>query len=181
MKIALLGNLPKPLDNSLHRGIERFNSNLAQELAKLGHEVTVFTNTPHENNCEVKPLLCSSEASKVFKLHENNSQEFAKIARRAYLAALKEIESKKFEIIHNNSLDTLPLLASSTLSIPMLTGLHSEPTPKQKYLFEYQTYRPDSFYCATSTHTKKHGRRLFRILTWQSLKAGRLNLKSQWS
>ena len=177
MKIALLGNLPKPLDNSLHRGIERFNSNLAQELAKLGHEVTVFTNTPHENNCEVKPLLCSSEASKVFKLHENDSQEFAKIARRAYLAALKEIESKKFEIIHNNSLDTLPLLASSTLSIPMLTGLHSEPTPKQKYLFEYQTYRPDSFYCATSTHTKKAWKETFPDIDVAVVESGTLKLE----
>ncbi len=181
MKIALLGNLPRPLDNSLYRGIESFNSSLADELTSLGHDVTVYTSTPTNSSCELKNLIdpsCLGKLKELYDKGKTNSQDFAKIARHSYLSVIKEIESLEFDLIHNNSLETLPLLASSTINTPMLTGLHHPPTSKQKYLLEYQTYRPKSFFCASSNIIRDVWKQSFPDLDVAMIEAGTLKLKN---
>lgn len=156
MKIAVLGNVTHPLHEPFYRGVERFTHGLAKKLIQKGHEVTLFSK---ENDlpCETIPILSEHENHKLAKLSEKpatNWEQIDNIKRKGHLAVMKKIAKGKFDIVHNNSLDTFPLLASQKLNTLMITTLHAPPTAEHVYMFQEMRRNVHSYFCATSYHIK---------------------------
>lgn len=183
MKIAVIGNTTHSLHNPLYRGVERFTHSLTRKLAQIGHEVVLF-DKPGETICPSFPILSDEENRHYIKLKTSNTSDLTKrneIRKSGYIRAMKHIASGRFDIVHNNSLDPLPLLASQKLNALMITTLHSGPSEQHVYLFEKMRDKVNSYFCATSSHTKKQWRKGVKNLDVALIPNGVLALNDEIS
>lgn len=165
MKIAVIGNVTHPLHDPYHRGVERFTRGLAKKLAQRGHDTVLFTafqsRMEHKEASHLKlsPILGPEENERMARLARNNffkgqlshnQQNIEEIKTNGYIQVMKEIARGGYDLVHNNSYDIVPLLASSRINIPMLTTFHAPPGPEHKELFQKEPERARSYFCAGS-------------------------------
>jgi glycosyltransferase involved in cell wall biosynthesis len=133
LRICLIASSRFPVKEPFAGGLEAHTHSLATQLARRGHEVSVFAApgtdeklSPHL--LDVLPFECSGIArNDIAALPEVWMQE-----HHAYLAlmlGLSKSGAQRFDVIHNNSLHHLPVAMSSAVDVPMVTTLHTPPTP----------------------------------------------------
>lgn len=161
MHIALIAHSRHPISEPFAGGLESMTWHLAQALLERGHLITLFAapgTEPHPglNLLEVKPLHLSDAARRDPSMPD---PEWVHI-HHAYLQVVRYLSRHpEIDVVHNNSLHYLPLVMAATIGAPMLTTLHTPPTPWMEsgvQLMEGGTGR----FVAVSEHTARSWRHL---------------------
>jgi len=143
MRIALISQLYGPVRESFSGGTEVFVYNLAEELARRGHKVTVFATGDSElKNSKLISVVDRSYWAKLLEATKEEIEDIYTVRRwmgDEVLGYLKSIiylkkNANDFDIVHNHSLNYISLtLPDYLLDLPFLTTLHF-PEHKTRYL-----------------------------------------------
>ncbi|MEM8808266.1 MAG: glycosyltransferase [Cyanobacteria bacterium P01_G01_bin.38] len=125
MKIAILCHLDHPISSPFAGGLEVHTWHLARSLIAKGHEVTTFASGDSDPCLNLYPAT-----QQALQLEASFPPQRDAIKRTVYQKLMQVIQRGGFDIIHNNSLNTLPLLAAHRLGIPMVSVLHTPPFAK---------------------------------------------------
>lgn len=116
MKIAIVAHLKFPIAEPFAGGLERHTHLLATRLKARGHAVTLFASRGSDPSLGLVGV-CDPTGDDC-----DDAVESA-----AYLTVMAQIAAGGFDVVHNNSLHVLPLRASRTVPVPMMTVLHTPP------------------------------------------------------
>ena len=138
MKVAILSPVAWRTP-PLHYGPwEQMASNLAEELVKLGVEVTLFA---------TQDSLTSGKLNAVIEEgYETKKGQDAKVLECLHISNLME-NANDFDIIHNH-FDFLPLTYSKLIPTPMITTIHG--FSSEKIIPVYQKYNANTSYVSIS-------------------------------
>lgn len=131
MRIVLVAHDRYPIAEPFAGGLESFVWHLAKRLRQRGHHVTLFAGPGSD------PCLCAEELRVTpWQLSELARADVAMLPERAveetfaYLELMQQLARRDdVDVVHNNSLHYLPIALSDLLSAPVLTSLHTPPTP----------------------------------------------------
>ncbi|TQK30174.1 glycosyltransferase [Arthrobacter sp. SLBN-53] len=132
-RIALIASNRHPIRQPFAGGLETHVWHLARALVQRGHHVSLFAGTGSDTG-----LACES-----LRVHEMTLSSAAQADvsmpaasfmadHHAYLSLMLDLargDSEQYDIVHNHSLHHLPVAMAPMLSIPMLTTVHTPPTP----------------------------------------------------
>jgi glycosyltransferase involved in cell wall biosynthesis len=145
-----------PISQPFAGGLEAHVWHLARALAGLGHEVSLFAADGSDpefdsHTLTVRKLSLSPAAQRDSSMpsHEFMSEH------HAYLTLMLQLsgpEADGFDIIHNHSLHHLPVAMAPLLTTPMLTSVHTPPTPWLESAIDVEGGRGTRF-AAVSRHT----------------------------
>ncbi|WP_199253438.1 glycosyltransferase [Mycolicibacterium mengxianglii] len=133
LRIALIASNRFPICQPFAGGLEAHVWHLARTLARHGHEVALFAGQGSDPE-----LGCSSLTVRTLALSAAAQRDPSMPAaafmndHHAYLSLMLELSSPEagsFDVIHNHSLHHLPVAMAPLLSTPMLTTVHTPPTP----------------------------------------------------
>lgn len=137
MKIAVLARTMFPIRKPFFGGMEMHTYTLVEQLLQRGHEVTLYAAKGSDPKLNVVSL--TKPQAKYFGSTQQYQliKRFRQYARSRQLEikfaeAINTIASRKFDIIHNNSLHTLPIRYAHLRHIPVLTTLHVPPVREMK-------------------------------------------------
>lgn len=125
MRIGIIAHLKYPIAEPFAGGLEMHTHLLARSLRDRGHAVTVFASSRSEPELGLE-AICSETAISTVGTAEATDIAFFK-EHHAYLSLMSELRHRRFDIIHNNSLHYIPVTMADSLSIPMVTTLHTPP------------------------------------------------------
>jgi glycosyltransferase involved in cell wall biosynthesis len=133
LRIALIASSRFSISQPFAGGLEAHVWHLARALAARGHQVSLFAapGSDPDLGCHtiaVRPL----EVSKTAVADASMPPEAFMADHHAYLTLMLQLAGcagDDFDIIHNHSLHYLPVAMAPMLSIPMLTTVHTPPTP----------------------------------------------------
>lgn len=133
LRVALIASTRYPIRQPFAGGLEAHVCHLARALASSGYRVSLFAASGSDPGLrcrmlDVRPLNLSDAARR-----DVSMPPAAFMAdHHAYLSFMLWLAgpgSQEFDVIHNHSLHYLPVAMASTLSTPMLTTVHTPPTP----------------------------------------------------
>lgn len=133
MRIALLGPSRHPVAEPFAGGQESYVATLAAALRHRGHHVTLYaasgSNDSLADTVLTYPHLprLSAVAALDFQLPEPGFLR----DQHAFLWAIDQLITHRadIDVVHNNSLHHLPLVASHAVGLPLVTTLHTPPFP----------------------------------------------------
>ncbi|HEY3996941.1 MAG TPA: glycosyltransferase [Mycobacterium sp.] len=133
LRIALIASSRFSISQPFAGGLEAHVWHLAHALARCGHEVSLFAATGSDEDLDcrtiaVRPLELSDAARSDVSMPQANFMA----DHHAYLTLMLQLAGcarDDFDIIHNHSLHYLPVAMAPMLSTPMLTTVHTPPTP----------------------------------------------------
>jgi glycosyltransferase involved in cell wall biosynthesis len=133
LRIVLIGSSRFPIRQPFPGGLEAHVWHLARALVDHGHEVSLFAAPGSDPgpDCEMLTVrhLALSEAA---RSDADMPAATFMAEHHAYLSLMLQLArsgDQRFDLIHNHSLHHLPVAMAPMLSIPMLTTLHTPPTP----------------------------------------------------
>jgi glycosyltransferase involved in cell wall biosynthesis len=133
LRIALIASSRFPIREPFAGGLEAHVWHLARALSERGHKVSVFA-APGSD----RKLGCHTLAVRSLKVSGAARADVSMPAaefmadHHAYLTLMLQLAScgrDDFDIVHNHSLHYLPVAMARLLSTPMLTTVHTPPTP----------------------------------------------------
>jgi glycosyltransferase involved in cell wall biosynthesis len=133
LRIALIASSRFPISQPFAGGLEAHVWHLSRALAGRGHQVSVFAAPGSDRDLDshtlaVRHLQMSASA----RADASMTAESFMADHHAYLTLMLQLAASgraDFDIIHNHSLHYLPVAMASSLSVPMLTTVHTPPTP----------------------------------------------------
>jgi glycosyltransferase involved in cell wall biosynthesis len=133
MRIALIASARFPIREPFAGGLEAHTWALARGLKRRGHEVTVFAAAGCDPRLGVRELIpaqarISAGARADVSMPAGRSLE----EHHAYLQLMIDMAGKDgaaFDVVHNNCLHYLPIAMARLLRVPMISTLHTPPTP----------------------------------------------------
>lgn len=131
MHVVILASARHPLRQPFAGGLESLTWALVRGLRSRGIDVTLFAGpgsdpTLDAREIAVEPLVLSETA----RADVSMPPEAWLREHHAYLQVMLELRDRQdVDVIHNNSLHYLPVALAQTCSAPMLTTLHTPPTP----------------------------------------------------
>ncbi len=133
LRICLIASSRYPVRQPFAGGLESLTHQLARQLVRRGHEVTLFAAPGSDPELpvaelEIRQIRFSQEALR----DVNSPEEEWMTDHHAYLSLMLDLArsgSGRFDVVHNNSLHHLPVAMSAMLEVPVLTTLHTPPTP----------------------------------------------------
>jgi glycosyltransferase involved in cell wall biosynthesis len=155
-RVALIASTRYPIRQPFAGGLEAHVCHLTLALASRGYRVSLFAAAGSDpglkcQKLEVRPLDLSAAAR-----HDVSMPPAAFMAdHHAYLSLMLWLAGpgrREFDVIHNHSLHYLPVAMASALSTPMLTTVHTPPTPWLESAIGASTGRGTRF-AAVSQHT----------------------------
>ncbi len=153
MRIGLIASVRFPVSEPFAGGLEAHTWSLAHGLKARGHDVTVFAapgSDPalgiHELPVQF-PVLSEAARADVSMTPERWLQE-----HHAYLSLMLDLADTGLDLVHNNSLHYLPVAMASSLRVPVVTALHTPPTPWLESAIQAPRRCPVVF-AAVSEHT----------------------------
>lgn len=131
MHVVIIASANHPLREPFAGGLESLTWHLARGLRQRGVEVTLFAGPGSDPMLEAHELRVNPlELSDVARGDVNMPPERWLTEHHAYLQVMLELQHRDdVDVIHNNSLHHLPIALGATASAPMLTTLHTPPTP----------------------------------------------------
>ncbi|MFJ6114845.1 glycosyltransferase [Agrococcus sediminis] len=164
LRICLIASSRFPVAEPFVGGLEAHTHALTRALIARGHSVTLFAAAGSD------PLLgAHALATEPFEPSEGARRDVGAPPlqwmqeHHAYLGlclALADSGADRFDVIHNNSLHHLPVAMSSAIPVPMLTTLHTPPTPWLESAVQYAA--AGSRFVAVSAFTAQQWRRSVR-------------------
>jgi glycosyltransferase involved in cell wall biosynthesis len=133
LRICLIASSRFPVAEPFAGGLEAQTHTLAGALRDRGHEVTLFAAPGSDPALGATALdVAEFEPSDEARSDVGASPEQWMREHHAYLALMLDLARtghERFDVVHNNSLHHLPVALAPTLSVPMVTTLHTPPTP----------------------------------------------------
>jgi glycosyltransferase involved in cell wall biosynthesis len=131
LRIALIASNRFPIRQPFAGGLEAHVWHLARALTDRGHHVSVFAAPGSDPDIGCTPLTVRDPAlSQAARTDSSMPPATFMTDHHAYLTLMLTLaRSTDFDLIHNHSLHHLPIAMAPMLSIPMLTTVHTPPTP----------------------------------------------------
>jgi glycosyltransferase involved in cell wall biosynthesis len=111
--------------------LEAHTHALAGELIRRGHEVTLFAAPGSDPNLGADELdVATFASSEDARSDVASPPECWMQEHHAYLGLMLDLArngTRRFDLVHNNSLHHLPVAMAQTLDIPLVTTLHTPP------------------------------------------------------
>ncbi|MBT0587082.1 glycosyltransferase [Alteromonas oceanisediminis] len=140
MKLAVIAHPRFPIRSPYAGGLEAFIGSIVCKY-QSAFELTLYAHPDSEVDCELVGFdMCRDDYGRFPDIVENDFM----------LKVMTDIEKRKFDVIHNNSLNPIPLLWASKNSIPLLTTLHTPPYSKLKSAAGLASYSPFVHFTAVS-------------------------------
>ncbi|GFG94387.1 glycosyltransferase family 4 protein [Mycobacterium timonense] len=168
LRVALIASTRYPIRQPFAGGLEAHVCHLTRALASRGYRVSLFAAAGSDpglkcQTLDVRPLDLSEAAR-----HDVSMPPADFMAdHHAYLSLMLWLAgpgSHEFDVIHNHSLHYLPVAMASALPIPMLTTVHTPPTPWLESAIAAAT-GPGTRFAAVSRHTAAAWRNLTGDIT----------------
>jgi glycosyltransferase involved in cell wall biosynthesis len=156
LRVALIASNRFPIRQPFAGGLEAHVCHLARALAAGGYQVSLFAATGSDpglscRTIDVRPFDLSDTARR-----DVSMPSVAFMAdHHAYLSLMLWLAGAgcdEFDVVHNHSLHYLPVAMAPALPIPMLTTVHTPPTPWLESAIGASTGRGTRF-AAVSQHT----------------------------
>lgn len=125
MKIAIIAHLKFAIAEPFAGGLEMHTHLLAKSLRGRGHDVTLFSSLASDPALGIEPI-CEATSLLETGLAEAGNVAFFR-EHHAYLRLMTDLQTRPFDVVHNNSLHYLPLTMAATLRAPTVTTLHTPP------------------------------------------------------
>jgi glycosyltransferase involved in cell wall biosynthesis len=145
MKIAVIGHLKYDIKEPFAGGLEKFTYDLVKGLQKANHEVILFASANSDPSLNVYPVI-----DKATKLVDITDHEREQIEHKAYLKTINLIKNMNFDVVHNNSLNYLPINLSTSFACPLITTLHTPPFESLANAIKNEDANPNHSYYAVS-------------------------------
>jgi glycosyltransferase involved in cell wall biosynthesis len=131
LRIALIASARYPIREPFPGGLEAHTWQLAARLRERGHAVTVFGGAGSDPELDVQAMAPLPPISADARGDVSMPAEWFLAEHHAYLGLMLELggSGRRFDVVHNNSLHYLPVAMAPTLPAPLLTTLHTPPTP----------------------------------------------------
>jgi glycosyltransferase involved in cell wall biosynthesis len=127
LRIGLIASSTQTVEQPFAGGMEAHTMALCESLRERGHEVTV-----HDGK---GAGLTADPGQGHLRLSRAAEEDVSMPARgfldehHAYLSLMVSLDQCGYDVVHNNCLHYLPVAMAPALRTPMLTTLHSPPTP----------------------------------------------------
>lgn len=131
MHVVVLASANHPLREPFAGGLESLTWQLVRALRQRGVQVTLFAGPGSDQGLQARELhVRPLELSDVARGDVSMPPERWLAEHHAYLQVMLELQQRDdVDVIHNNSLHHLPIALAATARAPMLTTLHTPPTP----------------------------------------------------
>jgi glycosyltransferase involved in cell wall biosynthesis len=157
-RIALIASARYPLREPFPGGLEAHTWQLATRLRARGHTVTVFGAPGSDHRLGVRAMARLPEISADARSDVGMPPDWFLAEHHAYLSLMLSLGDGDHTVIHNNSLHYLPVAMAPSVPAPVLTTLHTPPTP---WLESALRTRPSgTVFAAVSAHTADRWRPL---------------------
>lgn len=156
MRIAIIASSRHPIREPFAGGLEMHTFALATRLRSHGHEVTVFASGDSDPELGVEPVCpvaSGLDLSEAARLDPSMLSERFLAEHHAYLHLMLALAEQDFDVVHNNSLHHLPIAMASLLPCPVLTTLHTPPTPWLESAVSVGSPAPNRSFVAVSATT----------------------------
>ncbi|MFI8306175.1 glycosyltransferase family 4 protein [Streptomyces sp. NPDC085927] len=155
LRIALIASARHPIRDPFAGGLEAHTWTLSKALIARGHEVTVFAGPGSDPALGVVEMPLRPP-----RISETARWDTSMVAsewleeHHAYLQLMLDLshEPVRYDIVHNNSLHYLPVAMAAALPVPVVTTLHTPPTPWLESAIQAARHCPVRF-SAVSEHT----------------------------
>ncbi len=133
LRIAIIASARYPIREPFAGGLEAQTWSLAHGLRARGHQVTLFAgpgDVAMPGIAEIHPRW--PEISSVARDDVSMTAPEWVAEHHAYLQVMLEMADTggaRFDVVHNNSLHYLPVAMARSVRVPMVTTLHTPPTP----------------------------------------------------
>ena len=154
MHVVILAAARHPLRQPFAGGLESLTWALVRGLRERGVDVTLFAGQGSDPGLDARELTARPlELSEQARADVSMPPEPWLREHHAYLQVMLELRDRTdVDIIHNNSLHFLPLALAQSCAAPMLTTLHTPPTPWLEPTIRLMDQRRTRF-VAVSHHT----------------------------
>jgi glycosyltransferase involved in cell wall biosynthesis len=127
LRIGFIASSTQTVEEPFAGGMEAHTVALAEGLRARGHEVTIHdgSGAGFGGDTGFGHLRLSRAAQDDVSMPARGFLE----EHHAYLALMLAIDGQGYDIVHNNCLHYMPVAMAPALRTPMLTTLHSPPTP----------------------------------------------------
>ncbi|TQK42393.1 glycosyltransferase involved in cell wall biosynthesis [Streptomyces sp. SLBN-118] len=163
LRIALIASARHPIREPFAGGLEAHTWSLASSLVGCGHDVTLFAAPGSDPALGVHEIRIPKPAfSAAARSDVSMTDPQALAEHHAYLrlmVALSREEGRSFDLVHNNSLHYLPVAMAPAVHAPVLTTLHTPPTPWLESAIQTDATCSGRF-SAVSAHTARAWRPL---------------------
>lgn len=136
MKIAVLSRTMFPIRKPFYGGMEMHTYMLVEQLKQRGHDVTLYAAKGSDPSLNVVEIAKPGSHYKTPAWYQFDKQARRYLRERhleiQFAEAINDIVGQGFDVIHNNSLHTLPITYANMLKIPVLTTLHTPPVKEYK-------------------------------------------------
>jgi glycosyltransferase involved in cell wall biosynthesis len=133
LRICLIASSRFPIAEPFAGGLEAHTYALASALIHRGHEVTLYAAPGSDPGLGVETLDVEEfEASPRARRDVAAPPDTFMREHHAYLSLMLDLQRwgrDRFDVVHNNCLHHLPVAMSRALVIPVVTTLHTPPTP----------------------------------------------------
>lgn len=133
LRICLIASSRFPVAEPFVGGLEAFTYTLARSLTMRGHEVALFAARGSDPRLKLELLdVDVFEPTPLARSDVSAPPEQWMQEHHAYLRLMLGLAAsgrERFDVVHNNSLHHLPVAMSPAMDLPLLTTLHTPPTP----------------------------------------------------
>jgi glycosyltransferase involved in cell wall biosynthesis len=124
LRIGIIASSTQTVEQPFAGGMEAHTVALAGSLRERGHEVTIHDASFAARSGHAHLRLSTAAEADVSMPARDFIEE-----HHAYLALMTSLDGQGYDVIHNNCLHYLPVAMAPALRTPMVTTLHSPPTP----------------------------------------------------
>lgn len=156
MHVMIIAAARFPLKEPFAGGLESLTWHLCRGLRDRGIEVSVFAGRGSDPRLGIRELLTRPlDLTAAARLDVAMPPVDWLTEHHAYLQVMLEMQRRgDVDVIHNNSLHHLPVAMAAACIAPMMTTLHTPPTPWLEPAIEIAE-DPRSRYAAVSEHTRR--------------------------
>jgi glycosyltransferase involved in cell wall biosynthesis len=155
LRVALIASNRFPLRQPFAGGLEAHVWHLARALVERGHEVSLFAGSGSDLSLDCAELTVRELTLSAAAQADPSAPPMAFMAdHHAYLNLMMHLADPHsgFDIVHNHSLHHLPVAMAPMLATPMITTLHTPPTPWLESALDV-TGNTGTRFAAVSEHT----------------------------
>ena len=146
LRVAIIGHLKFPISKPFAGGLERFTHAYVSALQARGVEVTLFAAGGSDQRLNLEPVVPQptvAEGTRKFPNKRDKDRREAWIDQRedeVYESLMRRLATGDlagwFDVIHNHSINPVPLAWADRLSAPCTTTVHVPVLPRLKQQIE---------------------------------------------
>ncbi|MFC9583650.1 glycosyltransferase family 4 protein [Streptomyces yangpuensis] len=149
LRVALIASARHPISEPFAGGLEAQTWWLARALNRRGHHVELFAAPGSDPTLGARELpVRRSTFSAAARSDVSMPSAMWMEEHHAYLGLMLDLArdgEHRFDVVHNNSLHYLPVAMATALRIPVVTTLHTPPTPWLESAINAQDLCPVTF------------------------------------